>query len=599
MLPAQKPAAAPATPIQSAPATPVKPVEPPQPVQAAPQLPQASPAPQPQAPGNFISDELQRLARDEHERDLKAIAVEMAHRSLYGIPNKGSRGDVLLRDEERRNRDQAKIDHAQGKIPEPPFDAGAAAREAMEREAHKAAADAARRQIDPAYNLKRTAEEEVKAKREAERTQNAPEAPRDAAWAMQRAQEKMQRDAEAAAVEKARRVADPAYNLKRVNEEQIEAQRQAEKVKRAAERAEGKPIKAEIVKDKGWALEEAKKSMEREHERRMLEQARVQIDPAYGKKKDDEEARRRQQDADRERNQSMQRASLGAMALGQAGMPGLARIPAGYGTGMQMQAAASQAGIGNSGSSLAGVVSSLPIAGAVVGAVKYVMDKIQEGITGAFKVGAAMISFDPDRFARGMADLVSKVPLVGGLMGGLAHGILDLSDAIVGTARHLAQYSGQLATQLARFEVIQIRRDINRAQTMGPQIFAAMEARQRFQDKLNEFMDRYTPVFLKAAEALLSMVSGIMDLPQNIARFFASTLASILEGINAMIPGDLLGAAVRALQQIAQNTTPAPQGNALDSLINLAEMTASPNMQTTVAPQASGSFFPNLQNFGG
>lgn len=443
----------------------------------------------PAGPGS-VTDEIKRLADEMHERDAKAMAVAEELRAR-GTPAIGTRGEVLLRDKERRERE------AQAQPAEDPAQATAkAAKEAMEKDAKKREVDLLRRQIDPAYRIRK-------------------------------------------------------------EQEEFEAQqRAAQKAEREARRAEGPPIKAEIVKDKGWALEQAKRDMENEQARKLQDQARREIDPGYAKKKDEEDERRRQREENAERSQLAQRATFTAMALGQAGMGGLAKIPAGFAAGMQGGAAATKM------TGIPGLEALGGPAGAITAAVKLAIDKLTEGIQAAFKIGAAIVSFDADRLARGFADLATKVPLVGGLMGALGHGILDLSDSIANTAQHLSQYNGALATQLANYEVEQINRDIRRAQQFGPEIMAAMESRQEFQRKLNEFMDRYTPMFLKIAEKCLAALTSLMDAPAAIQAFVLEQIAGMLEVFSAMLPGDWLRGVIAHLRTIARNTDPASNDDA-------------------------------------
>lgn len=473
-----------------------------------------------------LTGDVAELARKAIERDRRAMEVEMARREM-GMSGVGTRGDVLLRERERREREAA------GKPPH------------------------------------------------------------DDAWAAERAKDKMRREAEAEAIDKARRLADPWHALVRDQEEKAKEER----ARRAAERAEGPPIKAEIVKDKGWAAEQARKDMAREEESRrakeLLENERRRIDPVYAQKRAEEEAKeaakRHQKEVDSAYH-SIQKATFGAMALGAAGMPGLARIPAGYATGMEVGMMAERV-TGASAGSLSGVGG---IAGAVIGAVKYVMDKMVEMIQGAFKVGAAMISFDPERFTRGMADLVSKVPLVGGLFGALAHGVLDLGDAVRSTAQRLSVYSAQLSTQLAQQEVVRIQRDIFRAQRFGPQIAAAENARFRFEQKVEDFLDKYAPIFLGIAEKLLDFVAKIVDFPDLISRFAAEQIANVLQAFNAIFPGNFFGAVIQQLRRIAQNTDPEFQPGQEDPFIQeLIAMRGGLAQLIPLAPQANQGFVGN------
>ena len=503
--------------------------------------------PQPQAPvqgpalpGDALLRQEAALAhqRDEHAKELARIRQEM-----FGTPGIGTRGERLLREDEKAKRAQ------EGKAPEPPHDAGwflERAREQAQKEAERKAIEEARLQVDPAFAAKK----------------------QEDAAALDRKQESQ------AEREERRR--------------EKEAERQEQRRQREAER--NRPH------DQGWAMERAREAEQRRREQQQIEQARRILDPVFAKKKDEDEAAAGQR-------QRIQTASLGAMALGAAGMPGLAKIPAGYAIGAQAGQAVSQVSqnLGFGAMAAAGPVGG--IVGAVTGAVKLVMDKIEEAMKAAFKIGGAMISFDPDRFARGMADLVGKVPLVGGLMGGLAHGILDLSDAIGHTAERLAQYNGALATQIAQFEVIRIQRDINRANQFGPQIMAANEARFRFQQKLEDLIDRFTPMFLKIAETLLDMVSALADLPGTLQGFMTGHVATLLEGMQAIaqtigLNPAWLSEAIRQLRTVANNTAP-PLGGGITPMEEFFSMQQGLQNLIEQAPQPGIGFNPAALNFAG
>lgn len=458
-----------------------------------------------QAAGNAPqgpSAEAAELAKKAIERDRLAMEVEMARRA-QGMPGVGTRGDVLLREKERREREAA------GQAPHDEAWAAERAKEQTQREAEKRAIENARIATDPVYAEKVWQEELAKGKR-AERQADAEE--------------------------------------RRQEREEQRREREARKQQREAEAARPHDI--------GWAMERVKSQMAKERDQQMLEQAKRQLDPAYAKKKDEDAAKKSD-------SETTQKATFAAMALGAGGMPGLARIPAMYATGRQVGAAVGQmAGAAPGlGASVGGPI------GAVIGVVGYVMEKLREGIQQAFKVGAAMISFDPDKLARGFADLIGKVPLVGGLMGGLAHGILDLGDAVHSTAQRLSAYSGQLAMQLAQQEIVRIQRDIRRAQEFGPQIAAAENARFEFENKVNRFMDKYTPMFLRIAERLLDMVSGIMEFPDRLHAAFAEQVANVLEVIDNIFPGNVFKNIIDALREIAKNTNKEPDLNLEDQFV--------------------------------
>lgn len=434
---------------------------------------------QPQGPTDV--GELARLAI---ERDRRAMEIELERRR-QGAPGIGTRGDVLLREKERRDR------LAAGEAPHDENWAKGQAMDAMARESDRLRIHHARMELDSGYLDKETAKQEAKAEREAQRA------------------------------------------------ERLARQQEREAQRRQREAEKGRPH------DLGWAMERVKAQMAKDRDQQMLDQARRQLDPTFAKRK--EEEAQKKADSDTTRN-----ATFTAMALGAAGMPGLARIPAMYATGRQV---GSQ--VGNMMGAAPGMGAAIggPV-GAVVAAVQYAMDKVREGIEAAFRIGGAMLSLDPDRLARGFADLVSKVPLLGGLMGAAAHGVLDFADAIHSTAQRLSAYSGILASQLAQQDIIRIQRDIFRAQQFGPQIAAAENVRFAFEQRLENFMDRHMPTMLTIATAILDAVSDLIDLPGRVNRFMVERVADVIEAINTVVPGNLLDDVVKELREIAANTDP-------------------------------------------
>ena len=198
--------------------------------------------------------------------------------------------------------------------------------------------------------------------------------------------------------------------------------------------------------------------------------------------------------------------------------------------------------------------------------------------------------------ARGFADLASKVPLVGGLMGALGHGILDLSDAIGSTSERLSAYNGELAMQLANREVQLMQLDIRRAQQFGPQLMAANEARFRFQDKMNAFMDKYTPLFLAVAEKLLDMIGSLMDLPGTIYRGMAEQTANMFEIANQMLPGNVFAQIIAQLRLIAANTAQPldDDGATTDTITNALLSMRGLRYFTEQAPAPGSGLNPNL-----
>lgn len=257
------------------------------------------------------------------------------------------------------------------------------------------------------------------------------------------------------------------------------------------------------------AVQAAVDAMEREQLTKRAEVVRRQIDGEYRQRKDAEEKldNRRKELAD----QSARAGQQGAVAAGLAGLgiPG-AKTAQGVlgGAAAGRQAATSATSLLGGGE--AALAAAGPI-GAAVGAgiavVSMVMKKLQEGIETVFKMGGAIASFDPQKLARGFADMAGNVPLVGGLLGGLAHGILDLSDSLDATTRRLAQYNPELAVHMAEREIKNIERDIRRANEFGPQMLETAQARDTMNEKLQEIMDDLMGTLIPIVTELLSWVT--------------------------------------------------------------------------------------------
>jgi hypothetical protein len=229
-------------------------------------------------------------------------------------------------------------------------------------------------------------------------------------------------------------------------------------------------------------------------------------------------------------------------------VPAPAPAPAGAGAGGG--AAADGAGAGG-GAMLAAAG---PI-GAAVAVAHMAKEKIEALAAASFKAAKSIAEFDAEGLARSFADLAKQVPVVGGVLGGLVGGILDLADGVFRTAQRLSEYNGALAVQMAELEVRQIQRDIRRAQELGPQLVAAVEARQEFQEKMQKIMDKLAPILIKAAELGMNALTSMVEIAAQGLR----TLAQIADHVPGMPQRirDSLHAIERDLEQIIDNTAPA------------------------------------------
>jgi hypothetical protein len=200
---------------------------------------------------------------------------------------------------------------------------------------------------------------------------------------------------------------------------------------------------------------------------------------------------------------------------------------------------------------------------AVVNLAKQTME---EGVKTALKLSSAVASLDPTRMAHGFADLAGKIPIVGGLFGTLAHGSLDLADAFMATAKHLSEYSGPLAAQQADIEIRNIMRDLRRSQELGPDIMRAVEMRQGFQERMQDWMDTQFPKLIKilentltAVEALAPVASGILtaaaEAPGALATEYATLRAFLATLIGDSTSAKYWSDVLDNLKTIADNTT--------------------------------------------
>lgn len=252
--------------------------------------------------------------------------------------------------------------------------------------------------------------------------------------------------------------------------------------------------------------------------------------------------------------ETRQSSAFASMGLGMAGMHSAAGVVGGY--------------------------AAMGPAGAVLAAVQIAMQKLSEGITGVFKMAAAVGSLDPDKMSRGLADMAEKIPIVGMLLGPLAHGILDLSDSVMQTAKRLAEYSGPLAAQQAMIEIRHLQRDIERAQTFGPQIMQAVEARYQFEEKIQDFLNENFPLILQMMEDGLGLLKD--NLPTMI-----ELLQLLKDGMPAMVnlskllvitnPVYWFTQIVKFLKQTSENTQPEVPPGDVGLENNLANLEASLN----------------------
>lgn len=169
------------------------------------------------------------------------------------------------------------------------------------------------------------------------------------------------------------------------------------------------------------------------------------------------------------------------------------------------------------------------------------------------RLGTGIAAMNPEAVARAIPDLLSKIPIIGNILGPLASLPLDINNAIFGSIQKLAQYNPMLAQQLAMHEVHNLMRDMRRAQEMGPQMMRALDARQRFEDKFNEFIDRNMDNIVKLMESGLATLQDMIPLLHG----FIGAMQVILNPADAIAVA-LGGPVAVALSQIASNTTPPP-----------------------------------------
>ncbi len=243
--------------------------------------------------------------------------------------------------------------------------------------------------------------------------------------------------------------------------------------------------------------------------------------------------------------ESRQQAAMMSMGLGMAGMHAPAAVAGGY--------------------------SALGPAGAALAAVDQIGKQLKQISDSVLK---PMVSLDPNALAHGFAQMASKVPIVGSLLGPLASGILGLSDAVFATAKRLSEFSGPLAMQQAMIEVRNIQRDIERAQRMGPQLGGAVEARYQFEQRLQDVIDEHMGTIIKLMETGLDVFTAVLDGIRalqsatdttNIAAGFSGIMMSLNDLVGNVPGGEFWMGVLEHLGVMARNSHP-PVGNIIPGL---------------------------------
>lgn len=264
-----------------------------------------------------------------------------------------------------------------------------------------------------------------------------------------------------------------------------------------------------------------------------------------------------------EQRDMRQTAGFAAFGLSAAGMPGLAGV--------------------------AGSFAAFGPAGAAVAGVSMLLGKMKEMVEGIVQAGgklaSSVMTFDPISLNRGFADLAGKVPVIGGIFGGLINVTLDLSEAMMATAKRLSQYDAGLAMAMARVEIRRIERDMERAARHGPEIVSAVERRLLFEEKWSQFMDKMMPTILNILEQLMgileenspaiaSAVVVILKVMVMIAQVFAGLMDFLVPGMGALL------SSASSLEAMARRDS----GSATDSWI--AELDRLARRPTTATPIA-------------
>jgi hypothetical protein len=135
--------------------------------------------------------------------------------------------------------------------------------------------------------------------------------------------------------------------------------------------------------------------------------------------------------------------------------------------------------------------------------------------------------------------------LLGPAISKTAHGMLDLHDAVGHTAEKMAQYNGRLAAQVAREDVRQQLRDIERANRFGDAYAGLNERRTNISASWDRSMDKLQPLFTRFADAALTgleIISNILEKLIETGVFIGENIVAALDA--ALSP---VGAAVRAI----------------------------------------------------
>jgi methyl-accepting chemotaxis protein len=190
------------------------------------------------------------------------------------------------------------------------------------------------------------------------------------------------------------------------------------------------------------------------------------------------------------------------------------------------------------------------IVGALVGKAQEIRDEFDKVFTTIGDFSKSIISFDASAFERGVVELTDNIPVVGGAVKRFGAFVLDMADAVERSAKHLSQYSGDLAAQQAQFEARTILRDVARAQRLGPDLVAANEARFQLENKVQNFMDATVPLLLRLLTLILEGINTggvVADKTLEVAQKTAEILRDLVPNI-----GNLRSGAQNAVNNIGR-----------------------------------------------
>jgi hypothetical protein len=248
---------------------------------------------------------------------------------------------------------------------------------------------------------------------------------------------------------------------------------------------------------------------------------------------------------------------------------------------------------GAAGGAMAAAAAAIPIAGAVVAAVEMIKQEIDEIgeknrqiVRATMDFGKNVLAMDADAgfksLTQGFDSIADKATELAPALGMVTpaakqflHDIDEMRHSVKQAADKMALFNAGLAGQRAEHEVVQLLRDIGRAEKFGDQMRTTNEARFRAEQRMQDLTDKFVPLFLKFAEGSFTALNLIVTVLEPIADVInavveaeqdrADFLRQALDGIPGV--GNVLRQIRDNLQEQKDNTNLAAANAMLEKFI--------------------------------